>query len=361
MKPMPTSAIPGPGGPRMLMGIRQMRRSPPDFLSACARRYGSVVSFPIPRSNVVFISDPVDVKHVLQGNHTSYGKQTIQYNALAAVTGAGLLASDGEVWRRMRRTLQPAFHRGRIDDMAEAVQRPVGQWVSRWTSCVETGASQDDLDVDAEMLRLTLDVVGSTLFGSELGGRAASIVDAVSIALRIVVARSQQPFDVPSWMPSRRTHQLASALNELDAAVDRLVVERELQPPGTDALSLLLAAQRDGHASRQEVRNEIVTLIVAGHETVAATLTWTWLLLARHPDIEARVHDEVDALPPPPWGADVLLQLPLTRAVVDECLRLYPPAWVITRRALEPDVLGGYEIPADSTVIISPYSLHRDP
>ena len=149
----------------------------------------------------------------------------------------------------------------------------------------------------------------------------------------------------------------------LDAAVDDVMAARRAAEPGTDTLWLLTTAMDEGLASAQEVRDEVVTLIVAGHETVAATLTWTWVLLAAHPDAECRLHAEVDALPEPGadgWDASVLEWLPFTRAVVDECLRLYPPAWVITRRSLEPEVVGGFELPAGATVILSPYAMHRD-
>ena len=213
------------------------------------------------------------------------------------------------------------------------------------------------------MLELTLEIVAATLLGGKLAGRADHLVDAVMTALHVVVAKAQQPLPIPDSWPTRGNRRLRASMAVLDAAVEAVITARRKAEPGTDTLWLLITAMDEGLATAGEVRDEVVTLIVAGHETVAATLTWTWVLLAQHPEAEQRVHAEVDGLPDPGrggWDAEVVEQLPFTRAVVDECLRLYPPAWVITRRSLEPDVLGGFDLPAGATVIVSPYAVQRD-
>lgn len=340
----------------MLRNIALMRRDPPAFLAQCAERYGPIVSFPIPRAAVFYVADPASVRHVLQANHRSYGKRTVQYDALALVTGHGLLASDGELWRRMRRIQQPAFHRDLVLDMADRVGGPA----ERLAESLGGLPSGTRVDLDQQMLELTLEIVGSTLFGTDLAAEAASLVTAVMRALHIVVARAQQPVTPPPWLVTPSERRLRRAVAELDAAVSRLIAARRSQPSGADVLSLLLQAADAGEATNEEVRNEVVTLIVAGHETVAATLTWTWLLVAASSDVEDRVHDEVDRLPTGHWDHTVWEQLPYTRAVVAECLRLYPPAWVITRRSLAADELAGRHISEGSTLIMSPYLLHRD-
>ncbi|MFL6182966.1 MAG: cytochrome P450 [Actinomycetes bacterium] len=351
----PTQRVPGPTGPEMLANIALMRRAPPDFLAQCADRYGAVVRFPIPRSDVFLVSDPSDVRRVLQGNHTAYGKRTIQYDTLALVTGSGLLASDGDLWRRMRRTLSPAFHHERVADMSGAITRVASRWVEKTRA-----SGVREIDLDAAMLELSLQIVGTTLMGGSIG-RARSVVDAVMDALQVVVRKAQQPLPIPEAWPTPGKRRFASALAVLEAAVDALLAQRRLKPSGDDALSMLITAADEGNASPREVRDEVVTLIVAGHETVAATLTWTWVLLAAHPDVEQRIHDEVDVMTDGELSGQVdRSRLRYTRAVVDECLRLYPPAWVITRRALDPDVLGGCAIPTGATVIASPYVTQRD-
>ena len=345
----------------MLKAFGLMRRDPLAFLAQCGQRYGRAVTFPIPRTAVLFIDDAAAVRQVLQTNHPSYGKRTIQYDSLALVTGEGLLTSDGDVWRSMRRLMQPAFHHDTLGAVISGVEQAADAIASEWRAT----PSDEVFDLDEAMMRTTLRVVGSTLFGADLGDVAAQLVASVVSALDVVVSRAQLPVAPPEWLPTRGNVRLRRSLRALDAAVDQLVAERRLRPEGSDVLGLLLRAQDDGVVTAGQVRNEVVTLIVAGHETVAATMTWTWLLLAENPEPLAEVRREVRAV----CGADRSRPLDLaavdslrfTRAVVDESLRLYPPAWVISRRALDPDVLLGFEVPAGAIVIMSPYLVHRDP
>jgi cytochrome P450 len=339
----------------MLANVRLMRAAPPQFLAQCTERYGPVVRFPIPRSEVFLVTDPRDIRRVLQANHTAYGKRTIQYDTLALVTGHGLLASEGDHWKHMRRLQSPAFHRDHVADMTTSIVRVASDWVSKVDA--ERGRK---LDLDAAMLELSLQIVGSTLMGGAIE-RARLVVEAVMDALHVVVRRAQQLLPIPDVWPTPGRRRLMAAMSVVDSAVDVLIEQRRRNPPGPDALWLLIESMDAGAASRENVRDEVVTLIVAGHETVAATLTWTWVLLASHPEVEQRLHDEVDAITDEELAiSSVPSRLPYARAVVDECLRLYPPAWVITRRSLEPDVLGGCTIPVGATVILSPYVTQRD-
>jgi cytochrome P450 len=251
--------------------------------------------------------------------------------------------------------MSPAFHRDLVTDMTASITDISREWAS---SIASRGNAR--VDLDAAMLGLSLRIVCKTLFAGSLENVDA-LVSAVTDALQVVVARAQVPMRVPRSWSTPGNRRLASALSVLDRAVDDIIDKRRRRPPGDDVLWSLVIAMDEGIATPREVRDEVVTLIVAGHETVAATLVWTWALLAGHPDVERRLRAEVDeideaALDQP----DVLDRLPYTRAVIDECLRLYPPAWVITRRCLQPDVLSGCEIAAGATVILSPYVMHRD-
>ena len=220
-------------------------------------------------------------------------------------------------------------------------------------------------DVDEAMMHLALEVVGASLFGSDLSGDAERLADATLEALGVVIKKARFPLPVPLSVPTPSNVVLRRAVRHLDDAVDAMLAERATRPlpegaPARDMLDLLLLTRDDDGRtlSAREVRDQVVTFIVAGHETVASALTWAWDLLATHPEAADRLRVEADALDGPPTFED-LPRLPYAAAVMDETLRLYPPAWVITRRALEDDVLGGVEVAANALVIISPWLVHR--
>jgi cytochrome P450 len=365
---------PGPSTPQMFRDLLRVRKAPAEFLVETRQRYGDVVQFPVPTVPVYYISHPSDVDHVLRVNARNYGKRTIQYENLALVTGDGLLAVDTPGWRRQRRLVQPAFHHEAIarvgGDTAVVTDRLLREWAELPDGSV--------IDADDVMMHAGLEVVSRSLFGTDLAGDVEATAQATLDALDVVVARARTPIAPPPWVPSPLNRKMSKALAQLDSAVGRILTERK----GTagvdrepDMLDLLIAANAtddeggspDGASgadqfSDQELRDQIVTFLVAGHETVASSLTWTWWLIASHPDVQARIQKEVDEVlaGKTPTVADAA-QLVYLRAVVDEALRLYPPGWVISRRAQEADVIGGVQIPADSVVIISPWATHRHP
>lgn len=355
---------PGPSGADMLRAIRRVRRDPVAFLRSVRDEHGGVVQFPIPRPATYLVSDPDAVRRVLVTNAGAYGKRTLQYSTLALVTGEGLLTADTEVWRPHRRIVQPAFHRVAVapvaDDVARAVERVDRSWSAR---CQATAAGRAVVDVEPAMAHLSLEVVGQALYGADLTGDAARLADATLQALDVVVGRARTPVTAPSWLPTPGNVRLRQAVSRLDSAVGAILATRASAAAGPevpDLLGLLLAG---GELSGTQVRDEMVTFIVAGHETVASALTWAWYLLGRDPVAAGRLRAEVDAVAVDRdrcLRLDDLGALPYTRAVVDETLRLYPPAWLITRRARADDVLAGVPVPADALVIISPWLVHRD-
>lgn len=357
MTPPGPFAAPGPTGAQMLRQVLAIRRDPIGFLTRCVAAYGDVVSFPLPGRPALLVNDPAAVDRVLRENHRAYGKDTVQYRSLAAVAGEGLLTADGERWRAQRRLVQPAFHTRTLEGVAGHVAAAVAATVREWDELTDGTR----LDVDAAMMRLALDVVGRALLGADLRGEGARLVAAVLSALDVVVARARSGVTAPAWAPTPQNRQLTRALVSIDGAVERVVAERRARAePGEDVLGLLMAAAQPDPEGERMLRDEVVTLIVAGHETVASALTWAWHLLAGHPDAGDRLRAELDAVlagEPPGW-AD-LTRLPWTRAVVDETLRLYPPAWVVSRRAHAQDVLAGHQVPRGSLVLMSPYLLHR--
>ncbi|GAB7193309.1 cytochrome P450 [Kineococcus sp. NUM-3379] len=353
----------GPTPWEMVRAVPAIRRSAVDFLTGLVRRHGDVVAFPLPRTHVLLLNDPAGVRRVLVDNARSYGRDTIQYGALSAVTGQGLLTSDGETWRRHRRVVQPAFHHGRLDAVARQAGVAARRVRARWAQA----GPQEPVDVAEGLFAAALEVVGHLLADTDLAGEALApaahrLVAAVEEALAAVVAGASSP--VPASWPTPRRRRLRRAVARVDEVCELLVrLRREagVGPDDTDVLALLLRAG----LPPGQVRDELVTFVVAGHETVASALTWTLHLLARHPGEQARLHAELDAVLGGPGGRepgwDDLQALPFTRAVLEESLRLYPPAWVVTRRALADDVVAGVPVPAGTLVIVCTWALHRHP
>ncbi len=348
-----------PTGLWMLQHARAMRQEPLRFLTDTAAELGDVVEFPIPRQRVFFVDDPAAVQRVLKDNHRSYGKRTVQYDALALVTGQGLLTADLDPWRENRRIQQPAFHHSSLEPLSTTVVAAADRLLDRWDLAPDGSL----VDVDAAMMRTALEIVGEALFSADLAGSAGVLVEAVLDALGQVVARAQNPFATPLGVPTPGNRRMLRALRTLDSAVAEIVGRRRASGEhGQDLLGLLLASG----LSDEQVRDEVATTIVAGHETVASALTWVWDLLGRNEETAWRLRDEVDVVlgrgseARAPTGEDYG-QLIWTRQVLDETLRLYPPAWVITRKALVDDVLAGVAVPAGSLVIICTFALHRRP
>ena len=355
------ATAPGPSGPHMLKAFSAIRGNPLSYLAGVWREHGDVVQFPIPRPPSYFVNDPDAVRRVLVEQARTYGKSTIQYRALSLVTGEGLLTSDADVWRRQRRMVQPAFHQETLAQLTDYVERSSSSVLADWERA-GTGAM---VDIDVAMMHATLEVVGHALFGSDLSQDASALADATLDALDVVIARARVPITPPGWIPTRANWRLAAANNVFDSAVRRMIAERAHAQFRTHDMLDMLMEVRDENGqglSGEEIRNQMVTFIVAGHETVASALTWAWALLADHPQEQESLHEELSQIvQDAPLTIDDYPRLVRTRAVFDEALRLYPPAWLITRKALASGELAGRMVPAGSLVIMSPWLLHRHP
>ena len=249
---------------------------------------------------------------------------------------------------RSRRTVQPAFHHELVAQMRSSVLAAVDAACNRWSA-------SPIVDIETEMMRIALEIVGTTLFSADLSSEAADLSAATMRALDAVVSRAQRPWAASMRLPTPANRALRSSLAALDAAVESLVTHRLRNPVNkTDMLALLMHAHNvtAGHAVPPPVRDEIVTFIVAGHETVASGLTWAWHLLLSNPGQHRRLLD---------CATNTVEAQAYARAVFEEALRLYPPAWLITRRSIEPDTFGSHSIPGAALIIISPWVIHRDP
>ena len=339
---------PGPQGSVMLRNLREIQSSPLEFLEQTWREHGDVVQFPIPRPATYLISSPEGAREVLVNQHRVMSKRTVQYSTLSLVTGEGLLTADTQAWKPVRRQLAPAFHHEMIALTQGHVSSALQRLDQSWSQLTANGSAI--VDVDQEMMALALEITGAALFGSDLSGDAHSIGQATLRALHGVVVRARSPLPVPLAIPTRSNRGMRAAIKELDFAVNRIIESRLANPlqPGAaprDMLDVLLSQEVEQPLSIQQVRDEVATFIVAGHETVASALTWSWKLLGSNQ-----------------YESDLLRQKPSRAGIVfDETLRLYPPAWVITRRTRQAIEIDGFEIPGDALLIVSPWVVHRNP
>lgn len=344
----------------MLRDFAAIRRDPVAYLAKVWANYGDVVQFPVPSPPSYLVNDPSAVRRVLVGNARNYGKATIQYRSLSLVTGTGLLTADTPQWRRQRPLVQPAFHRDTLERVAADTAAAAQSLGERW----ERVPAGELVDIDSAMMTTALAVVGRSLFGTDLSADAAALTTATLSALDVVVARARPSIPLPAWLPTPENRKLRNALVRLDAAVAGILAGRDPDDPGRDMVGMLLSARDDrGEGlTSTEVRDQLVTFIVAGHETVAAAMTWALALLAAHPEHLQALQEESDRVLA---GRAVtfhdVANLPFARAVLDEAMRLYPPAWLITRNALDADELGGFAVPAGALVILSPWLAHRHP
>ena len=361
MKPVDVG-VPGPSSLDMARAFRSVRADPLSFLVEVSERFGDLVAFPVPGPPVLLLNDPADVRHVLQTSARTWGKQTVQYAALARVTGPGLLASSEPSWIQHRRLAAPAFHHQRLEAVGEQVGAAADAAITARLGRDSFAAGGAVVDVAALTHHIGLDAVGRALFSADLSGHAKQLLDATSQAATLVVRSGRAVLPTAAWVPTPTNLLLRSTRRRLDSISFELIAERRARgrlssagSHGDDLLGLLL----DSDLTDREIRDELITMVIAGHETVAAALTWTLMLLAEHQPAQDRVRDELAAHPGPVPMLGHRDRLPWTRAVIDEALRLYPPAWALSRRSHRADVIGGRAVPAGTMVIVSPWLLHR--
>jgi cytochrome P450 len=279
------------------------------------------------------------------------------------VLGDGLLTSEGEFWRRQRRLVQPAFHVQKLRGLAGTMARLTEEQIARWKSLPQGART---LDMHAEMTRLTFRIVGQTLCSSDVEGDAQAIGDAITAAMRFANEYVENVVRIPTWLPLPKNIRFHRAKTTLDALVYRLIEEhRANSDRDGDLLSMLMAETDEGDGqgmTPKQLRDEVMTLVLAGFETTTNALTWTLYLLSKHPDIAHALQQEsLEVLGGRAPTFEDLPRLELTERVLQESMRLYPPAWCLERAAVEDDELGGYTIPAGTTIAICPYVLHRNP
>jgi cytochrome P450 len=354
---------PGPRGLLQVHSAHRLQRDPLGFLQMLAREYGDVVRFRFYLYPLYFINHPDAIKRVLQDHQRNYNKDVIDYRLLRRLGGNGLIVNDGVSWQRQRRLMQPAFHRQRIAAAGTLMTTATLDMLAGWEHPAQDG---ETLDVAEEMMRLTLRIVTQALFSSDIHAEIAQFGQAFRLLNAAFLQLFYEPWRFLPGLPASPLQRLLAARRTLSAVGTQLIAERRQQLVDKgDLLSLLLLA-RDAETGQgmddRQLTAEVLTLLLAGHETTALALSWTWYLLDAHPEVERRLHEELaTVLGGRVPTAEDLPHLPYLRMVVDEALRLYPPAWSFLRNAVAADTLGGYRIPKGAMVMICPYTMHRHP
>lgn len=355
---------PGPKG-RLLLGSLPERRSQPlQLYMRSALEFGDVAYFRMAHLGVYLLSNPEDIKYVFQDNQKNYYKG-VGYETLEPTLGNGLLLSEGYFWRRQRRLSQPSFHRQRLISFSTTMTEQTTNMLERWRAQINSDDSKTPIDIAQEMMRLTLGIVSRTLLSTDVSGEADAVGGALSRLLEETNRRLLSVVRLEK-LPLPRNLRFKKDLATLDRVVMGIIADRRAS--GRDAgdlLSMLMAA-RDEDTGEQmndkQLRDEVMTIFLAGHETTANLLAWLWFLLSKHPAASAKLHAEVDAV----LGGRVptfedLPKLRYTTMVIEETLRLYPPAWVLARQARDRDVIRGFEIPKSAVIVVCPYVVHRLP
>lgn len=352
---------PGPRGFPLLGVLPGLWRDPLQCLLSAAREYGDVVRLPIGPKKVYLVSHPDLVRYVLQEHHQNYVKAP-HYKSLRPIFGDGLITSDGEFWRRQRRLAQPAFQKKRRGFFSTVMTASTASMLERWRAAAGRG---EPIDVTEEMIDLTKDILFKAMFGGDVSDHDDRLSRALyQVEESINPVATADPFQILNRLPTRRNRQLREALKTIDDFVYPLMARRRQEPrDDEDFLSMLLFARDEDTGEGMtdtQVRDEVVTILQAGHEPTSNALTWTFYLLSQSPAVAAALKAEVetvlgDRVP----SLDDMGSLTRTMMVIHEALRLYPPGWVLARSPIEDDVIGGYRVPAGSVVVVSPYVTHR--
>ena len=351
----------GPRGQAILGNARAMQQDSLGFLLNVAREYGDVARLRMLAQEVYLVSHPDGIRHILQKKHTNYDRNVSSYNPLRLFLGNGLPLSDGSYWLRQRRLMQPAFHKQRINHLATQMIEATNALLTRWEPYAKQG---NVLNIHEEMMHLTLCIAGMTLFGLDLGDEKNPIGKAFQAMAHDMSDYVYLPLP-PLSVPTPRNRRMRAALRTLDTMIFELIRERQQEKTDRgDLLSmLLLARDDDGQAmNEQQLRDEIISLLFAGHETTANNLTWAWYELARHEKAEEDLWRQVETVL---HGRNPTLievsQLTYVRMVMDEILRLYPPTAQLARNSRVDDEVCGYRLPANRMVMLNIIAAHRNP
>jgi cytochrome P450 len=349
---------PGPKGLPLLGNMLEFNRDVLRYYNEWAREYGDIVALQLGAWPVVLLNNSDYAEYVLVRNHRNFIKFPLFFRQVRAIFGQGLLTSEGEFWHRQRRLAAPAFHAQRVASYGDVMVRDTERMLASW----QPGELRD---AHADMMALTLRIAAKTLFNAEVDEDVADIGRAFNTIAEEIAVRVRRPFLIPDVIPTPSNVRYARGLRRVDRLVTTIIKERQAHGGDRgDLLSMLMLARDDEGRpmTEQQLRDEVITLLLAGHETTALALSWTWYLLSQHPDVDAKLAAELqEVLGGRAPAVSDLPRLRYAEQVVTEAMRLYPPAWGFGREAVADCEIGGYAIRAGTTVIVSPWVSHRDP
>jgi cytochrome P450 len=360
--PLRGKTVPGPHSLNPLKSTFAFQHHPLQFLAGLQKHYGDISQFRLLIWPTVFINHPDYIKHVLQDNHRNYDKSVHLFEIGKPLLGNGLItAAGGNDWLRQRRLVQPAFHRSRIAALATLITDATSGMLKQWDTYAH---ERQVFDIAEEMGNLTLQILSKALFNVDISAKTNKFGRAFSQANAFLIDYFYMPFP-PLFVRTPHNRHFWLAVQTMDTIAYEIIQDRRLhQKDVGDLLSMLLNAVDESGQKMDDnqLRDEIKTLLVAGHETSSVALAWTWYLLTQHPKVEERLYAELDQILAGrmPTVED-LPQLHYTRMVLEEAMRLYPPAWQLMRRTIEDDEIDGYHIPANSSMLWSTYFSHRHP
>lgn len=332
------------------------RNDPLNFLINTAEEFPAFTTFRFAHLPMVYLSHPETIKHVLQTNNKNY-KKGIEYEHLKPVLGEGLLTSEGDFWLRQRRLAQPAFHRDKIAHFSE-------QMVVCTEGILKGWENKKSVDVHSEMMHLALDIVGKTLLSTNVLDEANEVEKALEISIEESYHRVQALINLPLWLPVPRHLRYNKSRESLNKIVGKIIEgRRNSSQRYNDLLEMLMDVQDEDTGEKmsdKQLRDEVMTIFLAGHETTANALTWGLNLLAQNPEVEKKYFEEIDrVLGNRTPGLEDLRNLPYLTQIIHEVLRLYPPAWILGRTAIADDIIEGQKVKKGDNIIISPYQMHR--
>jgi cytochrome P450 len=350
----------GPKGLPVVGVAHELRKDPLNYFVDLMLQYGDVVEFDIGLAPIVMLNDPDAVKHVLQDRYENYPKSRF-YRPFKPILGRSIFMSTGETWLSQRRSASPCFGGARFQTMSERIVAATKRMFERWDSFEEQG---EPVEIVHEMMRLTLDGVTQALLDMDFMENYEEVHDALTVILRETEKRVWSIAPPPDWFALLTRPRYRQAVATIDSVVRAIIDERRANPRDSDGLLTTLIEAHDSENSGDDdlLRDQVVAMIATGHESTACALAWAFYLVTQHPDVRERLYHEVDTvLGSRPPGLSDLQDLEYTGMVFEEAMRLYPPVWTISRVAAADDTVSGTRIRKGTTVMLSPYAMHRNP